>query len=63
MPDHILWGFCAQLGSPVPIKLEGGSLRTCHAEQVYREAQGWTCAIYLEGTAPVGLRLQACPTS
>jgi len=57
--DYVTWGFCAELGSPTPIALTGGSLAHCRGEQTYREAQGWTCAIYLEGTAPTGLRLQA----
>lgn len=56
----VLWGFNPAV--PVyraPIAITGGSLRHCRAEQRMRKDEGWTFGIYLEGTAPVGLRLQA----
>lgn len=61
MTDWVLWGFHPRYANGVPIKLVGGSLPRCRAEQTWRvkRERGWTCAIYREGTAPVGLREQA----
>lgn len=53
----VLWGFCDW--NPTPIKLSITDFRAARINQRYREAQGWTCAIYELGTEPVGLRLQA----
>jgi hypothetical protein len=58
--DLVLWGFNPAV--PVfrePIKNTSGSLRYCQAQERMRKGEGWTCAIYSKGTAPVGLRLQA----
>lgn len=51
----VLWGFKPEVVG-VPIKIVGGSKRQCTVEQKYLEAEGWTCAVYTRGTAPVGLR-------
>lgn len=53
----MLWGFSPSQREP--IKLSGGSLRHCRNEQTRRESQGWTCAIYAFGVAPVGLRIMS----
>jgi hypothetical protein len=57
----VLWGFHPRYADGVPIKLTGGTLGHCRAEQTHRvEREGdWTCAIYKRGAAPTGLREQA----
>lgn len=59
--EYIVWGFNTQLGHPfnIPLKLTGGNLRHCRAEQAYRKQLGWTVGIYRQGDAPVALRLRA----
>lgn len=51
---YVVWGFNACHREP--IKLNGGTLRECHAALSRRTAEGWTTAIYLRGDAPEGLR-------
>lgn len=58
MNEFIIWGFKLSV-LPFPIKLSGGALRTCRADMQWWTAEGWTCAIYRAGTAPIGLRDQA----
>lgn len=62
MSEWVLWGFKLAV-LPMPIKLTGGNLGACNAEASRRKAEGWTCAIYKAGTAPMGLREQAAQAS
>lgn len=60
--EYVLWGYRPGVWPwTAPLKLTGGTLRQCRTEQAQRtrDNQGWRCAIYRKGTAPVGLRLLA----
>lgn len=54
-----LWGYKASYGLTEPIRLSGGALRECRADQRMRESEGgWLLGIYRQGDAPEGLRAQ-----
>jgi hypothetical protein len=57
--EWVLWGFHPAYCGGTPIRLTGGTQRHCRSEQKPRTAEGFTCAIYKQGTAPAGLREQA----
>lgn len=58
--DWVLWGSHQDYAGGTAIKLTGGTLRRCKAQQGVRERDGgWLLAIYAKGTEPTGLRLQA----
>lgn len=52
----VLWGFHPRYAGGVPIKLTTGSLQQLSAENTSRKAEGFTTAIYKQGTEPAGLR-------
>lgn len=62
--DYTLWGFNQDVPAyRVPIKITGGSLRHCRADQRMRQNEGWTFGTYQIGDEPTGLRLQAMPNA
>lgn len=61
MTEYVVWGFNGSY-QRTPIKLTGGNLQRCRRETHYWARDGWTCATYLVGTAPEGLRDQARAT-
>lgn len=59
----VLWGWRRDDAyGPGPIRLTGGTVGRCRSEQRSRDREnhhtGWLLAIYAEGDAPTGLRLQ-----
>lgn len=62
-PRFVLWGWRRDDAyGPQAIRLTGGTVGLCRTEQRLREKEnhhtGWLLAIYAEGDAPTGLRLQ-----